>query len=574
MSQTYEQLVSGTTPWSQVYGKVNNMSEALRSAFSGTSFPTSPSPVAGQPCYRTDRLDSRGYPKQYVYTNNPVLGESGWIEVSEGGVLGGEVINARGTKPTLDQRLDVALNEDGTLKAATTLNPSQWYKPSLTFNYISTTSFTVNGDQTDIYKFTRRLKINLTGSTVYSEVVSATYSSPNTTVVIANAVLDNTLVDVEHSLFLPHKDSGALTKRMTDKVVALTDGATINTDASAGNVFKVTLAGNRTLAAPTNPSAGQECVWVFTQDGTGNRTITLNAVFRNLTGLSSITLSTAAGAVDYMTAVYNLEDTKWDVIGFVPLNISVNDSIINKTTDYTLVAADLTGRKTFTNSGGGASLVSFTFPPAVAGYKVNFEVVDSGGLRIAPNGTEIIRVNNVSMGAGNSITYLTQGLRIDAIYVVTAGWIVKASGVKRHTTVYHSGNQTLVAGGQRIVVWNTDLSDVEDMHNPSINNSRITIKSGMTKVRVVAVLITDGAANALIPTVLKTGNSIINAPISSVSTSGVFRCYNLSSSIIDVVTGDFLEIAVDVQTTNTILYQAYTPLYSVLYSSFSVEILE
>lgn len=218
MSQTYEQLVSGTTPAGQVYGKVNNMTEALRSAFSGTSFPTSPSPVAGQPCYRTDRLDSRGYPKQYIYTNNPAMGESGWIEISEGGVLGGEVINARGTKSTLDQRLDVALNEDGTLKAATTLNPSQWYKPSLTFTYVSITSFTVNGDQTDIYKSTRRLKINLNASTVYSEVVSASYSAPNTTVVIANAVLDATLVDVEHSLFLPEKDNGALSAKMINAI--------------------------------------------------------------------------------------------------------------------------------------------------------------------------------------------------------------------------------------------------------------------------------------------------------------------------------------------------------------------
>ena len=184
MGQTYETLVSGTTTFGQLYGKLNNLVEALRSAFSGAAFPTSPSPVEGQFCYRTDE------DKLYIYRN------AVWEEVPLSGTLWQEIINARGTKPSIDQRLDVAMNEDGTLKAATSLNPSQWYKPSLTFTYVSATSFKVNGDQTDIYKPTRRLKINLTGSTVYSEVVSASYSAPDTTVQIYDAVLTSALIEV------------------------------------------------------------------------------------------------------------------------------------------------------------------------------------------------------------------------------------------------------------------------------------------------------------------------------------------------------------------------------------------
>ena len=121
MGQTYETLVSGTTTFGQLYGKLNNLVEALRSAFSGAAFPTSPSPVEGQFCYRTDE------DKLYIYRN------AVWEEVPLSGTLWQEIINARGTKPSIDQRLDVAMNEDGTLKAATSLNPSQLYKPSLTF---------------------------------------------------------------------------------------------------------------------------------------------------------------------------------------------------------------------------------------------------------------------------------------------------------------------------------------------------------------------------------------------------------------------------------------------------------
>ena len=49
----------------------------------------------------------------------------------------------------------------------------------------------------------------------------------------------------------------------------LTDGATINWDASTQDVCKLTLGGNRTLAAPTNSTTGQFISILVIQDGTG-----------------------------------------------------------------------------------------------------------------------------------------------------------------------------------------------------------------------------------------------------------------------------------------------------------------
>ena len=56
-------------------------------------------------------------------------------------------------------------------------------------------------------------------------------------------------------------------------ITALTDGATITPDLAASNNFSVTLAGNRTLANPTNIVAGQSGSVFITQDGTGSRTL-------------------------------------------------------------------------------------------------------------------------------------------------------------------------------------------------------------------------------------------------------------------------------------------------------------
>lgn len=80
-------------------------------------------------------------------------------------------------------------------------------------------------------------------------------------------------------------------------VVALTDGATITPNFAAGNNFSVTLAGNRTLANPTNQTAGQSGVIVVTQDGTGGRTLAFGGNWK-FPGGTAPTLTTAANAVD------------------------------------------------------------------------------------------------------------------------------------------------------------------------------------------------------------------------------------------------------------------------------------
>ena len=82
-------------------------------------------------------------------------------------------------------------------------------------------------------------------------------------------------------------------------VVALTDGATITPDFSAGNNFSVTLGGNRTLANPTNLTAGQSGTIVITQDATGSRTLAFGGYWKFPTGTAP-TLTTAAASVDVL----------------------------------------------------------------------------------------------------------------------------------------------------------------------------------------------------------------------------------------------------------------------------------
>jgi hypothetical protein len=77
----------------------------------------------------------------------------------------------------------------------------------------------------------------------------------------------------------------------------LTDGATIDWNLQTQQVSKVTLAGNRTLNAPTNQQAGAFYSLLIVQDGTGSRTLSFNSTYK-FTAATAPTLTTTASAKD------------------------------------------------------------------------------------------------------------------------------------------------------------------------------------------------------------------------------------------------------------------------------------
>ena len=82
-------------------------------------------------------------------------------------------------------------------------------------------------------------------------------------------------------------------------ITALTDGSTITPNMNNANNFSVTLGGNRTLANPTNLTAGQSGIIVVTQDGTGSRTLAYGSNWK-FPGGTAPTLTTTASAVDVL----------------------------------------------------------------------------------------------------------------------------------------------------------------------------------------------------------------------------------------------------------------------------------
>ena len=84
----------------------------------------------------------------------------------------------------------------------------------------------------------------------------------------------------------------------------LTDGATVNWDAKNGQAAQLTIAGNRTIANPTNLQDASYLTLKLIQDATGSRTITWGSMFKWAAGAAPV-LSTAANSYDILSFYYD-----------------------------------------------------------------------------------------------------------------------------------------------------------------------------------------------------------------------------------------------------------------------------
>lgn len=105
---------------------------------------------------------------------------------------------------------------------------------------------------------------------------------------------------------------------ITNTTVALTDGATPALDASLGNTFTLSAAGDRTIAVPTNAVNGQKIVIRHFASG-GARTLSLNSGAGGFSFGSDITAltQTASGKYDYIGCIYNSTSGFWNVVAYV-----------------------------------------------------------------------------------------------------------------------------------------------------------------------------------------------------------------------------------------------------------------
>lgn len=140
---------------------------------------------------------------------------------------------------------------------------------------------------------------------------ASTLKTDSAMTIAGAAVLSSTLAVTGNSTLSGTVAAG---KALTEAVVTLTDAATIAVDASLGNIFRVTLGGNRTLGNPTNSVNGQKIIFEIIQDGTGSRTLAFGTDYAFSADITSITVSTGANKHDFIGAIYNSTLAKWCIL--------------------------------------------------------------------------------------------------------------------------------------------------------------------------------------------------------------------------------------------------------------------
>jgi len=117
-----------------------------------------------------------------------------------------ELQAARGSRQGLTQRLDAALNPDGTLRVPVAQNNlSEWVNPDLIPTKVSDYSFAVSDDWTDIFTQFRRVKVQTALTGFCSMVQSSSYNAgtDTTTVLVYDAVVPADPTAVQYGFVTP-----------------------------------------------------------------------------------------------------------------------------------------------------------------------------------------------------------------------------------------------------------------------------------------------------------------------------------------------------------------------------------
>ena len=165
---------------------------------------------------------------------------------------------------------------------------------SASSTYLAKTGGTITG----------ALEIGTAGSLVFE---GSTADGFETTLAVTDPTADNTITLPNATGTVPLLSlAQTFTAAQRGTITALTDGTTITPDFAVTNNYSVTLGGNRTLANPTNITAGQSGAIFITQDGTGSRTLAFGSYWDFPAGTAP-TLTTTANAVDLL--VYTVRTT-------------------------------------------------------------------------------------------------------------------------------------------------------------------------------------------------------------------------------------------------------------------------
>jgi hypothetical protein len=289
-------------------------------------------------------------------------------------------------------------------------------------------------------------------------------------------------------------------------------GSTINWNPTTGANAAITLTQNSTLSFSATPLVGSYGTVVLTQDGTGNRTITLptivgvtNKVLGSSSG-TSIALSTSASAKDILNFYYDGTNCYWNIgqgygsaatASFTLTTTGTGAATLSGTTlnipsvSSTVNAGSISGTIAVANGGTGATTltgyIKGTGTTAMTA-SANIPVADVTGAAplASPTFTGTVTTSTINTGA-LSATSVTTPIYASTPQVLTDGTSISWNptlGLNASVTL--AGNRTLsftstpAAGSYGTLVVTQDGTGGRTITLPSTTNKVLGSTSGTT----------------------------------------------------------------------------------------------
>ncbi|MBW8001780.1 MAG: hypothetical protein FVQ80_07120 [Planctomycetes bacterium] len=186
MGQTYNVVKpeAGVTIFGELYQILRDHFDAAITNMVGAAAPGSP--AEGWTWY--DSVND----KMQAYDG------ASWRDIDYNTSVYTDVLNSRGTAASLDARLDVSINEDGTLSGSSPAG-AWWTAGTSPWAYVGqAVQFKENGDKRSVYTIGRAIKLNgVTGAPQYSSVTAVAYAAATTTVTLKDGIVSSSMTTPE-----------------------------------------------------------------------------------------------------------------------------------------------------------------------------------------------------------------------------------------------------------------------------------------------------------------------------------------------------------------------------------------
>lgn len=126
--------------------------------------------------YRTKYQDDAGMVPKVAISSSKMDGDLNYVIDALN-----DIDDASGSKASIDERLSVSLNADGTIKGSVVASVDEWTALSASgLVRVDGSNFQLNGDETSVFTAGRRIRLTISGASVYADVASSSYSSVTT----------------------------------------------------------------------------------------------------------------------------------------------------------------------------------------------------------------------------------------------------------------------------------------------------------------------------------------------------------------------------------------------------------